>query len=58
VAAGATSAPAPSVDAAPGDVPSGDVRSGDAVSGEKLVEAAVEILGARITDIRPRQRPV
>ncbi|HEV1997522.1 MAG TPA: hypothetical protein VGR61_05255, partial [Candidatus Dormibacteraeota bacterium] len=31
---------------------------GGTVSGEKLVEAAVEVLGARITDIRPRQRPV
>jgi DNA polymerase-3 subunit gamma/tau len=30
---------------------------GDARGGEKLVEAAVEIFGARITDIRPRSRP-
>ncbi|HEY8740803.1 MAG TPA: DNA polymerase III subunit gamma/tau [Candidatus Dormibacteraeota bacterium] len=29
----------------------------DAAGGERLVEAAVEMLGARITDIRPRQRP-
>jgi DNA polymerase-3 subunit gamma/tau len=29
---------------------------GNGASGEQLVEAAVEILGARVTDIRPRQR--
>jgi DNA polymerase-3 subunit gamma/tau len=31
---------------------------GNGASGEALVEAAVEILGARVTDIRPRQRGV
>ena len=36
----------------------GSTGPGEVLSGEKLVEAAVEILGARITDIRPRQRPV
>ncbi|MEA2681823.1 MAG: polymerase subunit gamma/tau [Chloroflexota bacterium] len=51
-------APAPAMPAPDREPPPGPAPAPAATdSGERLVEAAVEILGARITDIRPRQRP-
>ena len=35
----------------------GTSAPGDTISGEQLVDAAVEMLGARVTDIRSRPRP-
>lgn len=60
---GASTAPPPPLPGPPAAIarPASPVPQtaapGEAVSGEQLVEAAVEVLGARITDIRPRQRP-